>query len=350
MALRFMDSFEVNTNPYTKWTGFIESVGDGVIGTGTTGGFTGGARTGTGFLAAANDGIFKTIDFQSTWIIGAAYWFESLENSGGIILRNNGQVAAEMLMGADGLWRVIPGNGGGTTTGTAAMPLNAGAWYYTEWFCTLGTAGSAIVRINGQVVLNLTINLGTITTADMINVSGAAGGNAMGVDDFYVFDTNGTNSFGQITTNTNFAGDIRIGTITASADTATIQWLTSTGTAHFSLINQQPPPGDGSYVQSTMTGTSTTGPTDLYKFSTIGTNSVVVAAQSNIFARKTDAASRAVVCVTSNAQGSSTGTQFYLNMNNYLDYLDQYDVNPNGGGTWTPQVINTTTWGVQVVI
>jgi hypothetical protein len=215
---------------------------------------------------------------------------------------------------------------------------------------TLGTNGNATLKINGQTAATLSgVNITTNTSADVINLFGLGGGSNLYIDDFYVFDTNGA-------TNTTFAGDCRIGTLTATKDTSTIQWQTSTGTVHFDLVNEIPPDDDTSYVQSTMTGSATfsgggtAGPSDIYGFQ-LTSAAIIVGVQSNIFARKTDVANRAVSLLAANAGTSvvvnTTGQ--YLNLN-YLDYLNQFDLNPIGSGIWTPAVLNTTSWGVEVVV
>ena len=354
MALRFMDSFEVygtaETQLYEKWTGYIANIGDGYIENTSGIGGSPGARTGTGYLAVANNGIFKTIDNQGTWIVGAAFNFPSFEDGGGITIRNNGNIAIAWVQQPDG--RIQVGFGaGGSGTATSAVAINVNAWNYVELYTVLGTSGTAILHINGQTAISTTgFNITSFTSADVINVVGGGGNQEVYVDDLYVYDGSGTDSYGYSSTCTGFAGDVHIGTLTASADTATIQWVPSSAGAHFSLINTQPPSVDVTYVQSTMTGSTSSGPTDIYKFtSPPAAAGIILGAQSNIFARKTDVANRAVVVVTTNAQGSSTGNDLYLNLD-YIDYLNQFDVNPNSGSAWTPAAISTTSWGVQVVI
>ena len=344
MSLRFLDSFDHYDTAHVleKWTGG----GGNIMGSGTA--IV--PRTGSGCLAAAGDGIYRTIDFQPTWIVGGAFWFPSLNNEGGLAILAVGATCVSWRMEPDGLIQIIPGVGGGTTTGTSSLVIHAGGWNFIEFMTTLGTAGTAILKINGQTACTLaSVNITTNTSGDVINIVGLGGGSNLYVDDFYVFDTNGA-------TNTTFAGDCRIGTLTASADTTTIAWQTSTGTVHYSLINEIPPDDDSTYVQSTMTGSATfsgggtAGPSDIYKYQTT-TAAVVVGVQSNIFARKTDVANRAVSLIAANAGTAVTITPTgqYLNLN-YLDYLNQFDVNPIGSGSWTPSVLNTTSWGVQVVV
>lgn len=351
MAERFIDSFEVydTSQIYNKWTGYIENNGDGVI-LSSASGAAPGARTGTGYLQTENDGIFKTIDNQPTWYVGGAFYWSAVGNGGGVIIRNVGQICIQWAMQSDGRIQVLPGAGGSNGTMTSTIVINDGSWNYVELGVTLGTGGSAALKINGDTACSSSgWNITTFTSGDVINVIGGAGGQPMWTDDFYAFDGQGTDSYGFASTCTTFAGDSRIGTLTASADTPTVQWSVSAGSTHYNLVDEQPPDGDTTYVQSTMTGIST-GPTDLYKFTQLpGTAATIICAQSNMFARKTDAASRAIVVVTTNAQGSSTGDQKYLNLD-YVDYLNQFDVNPNNGALWTPAAINTTSWGAQVVI
>jgi len=337
--LRFLDSFDHldTTTLYDKWTGFYNNPTDNGIGTATPT-----PRTGRGCLSSINGGIFKTIDNQQTFICGGAFWFTGLGNGGGIGYNLvNQSPQTKWVMQGDGRAQIFDVHG--TAVGTSSIIVNAGNWYFIEFMATLGTAGSATLRINGQTAATCSGSFGGSNGADVINIIGGGGGNAIYVDDFYVFDTNG--SF-----DNTFAGDCAISTITTTADTATIQWATSSGTAHWSLVNEIPPDGDTSYVQTTMTGTSSTGPSDIYNFQHIANNRIIVGVQANIIARKTDLGNRAITLLASN---SSTSTAFntsgqFLNLT-YLDFLNQFSSNPLNGSAWTPADFNGISWGYQIV-
>ena len=346
MACRFLDSFDNydTTHALEKWTG----IGPGasvshVISTTSQ-------RTGRAcgqFTSGADS--FKTVDSLTTWIIGGAFLWTGY--GGGVRIGNADPNSPQVYwqIQNDGTIVVLNGAGGtlGTTTATASISLNN--YYYIEMKATIGASGSVVIRINGQTVLNTTgrtNNGGTGTVGDCIFVLGPGGGGGvfMLVDDFYVFDTSGGH-------NNDFAGDSTISVIVPVSDSGTIQWATSSGTAHWSLVDEVPPDDDTTYVQSTMTGTSTTGPTDLYNFQTVASTLSIIAVQSNMFARKTDAGDRAISLVTHNSGVSTNAdpTGRYLNLT-YLDYLNQFDTDPVSGGTWTPAIVNATEWGVEVVV
>jgi hypothetical protein len=338
MALRFCDSFDHYDTAHLigKWTLFPSSSSDATIGTTS-------ARNGGQALAVTRSGVAKTVDNISTWIVGGAFNWTAY--GGGVSLINVITATTNWAIQGDGTIKVSgPGGSLGQTNPIDAISLNK--YYYVEMKTVLhSSTGSVEIRINGQSKLTVSgVNTAAANNADVVNVSGPGGGVICYVDDFYVCDGSGSNN--------NFLGDVQIGILKPRAEGDKLEWVPNgTGTVHFSRVNETPPDDDTSYVSSTMTGTSTTGPSDLYLFDTVSTTRLVLGVQTNIFARKDDEGNRAISVLTSNAstisQGDPTGR--YVNLT-YIDYLNQFDVNPIGSGTWSPTVMNTMQWGVEVVV
>jgi hypothetical protein len=325
----------------SKWTLFPNSSGDAGIGTAN-------ARNGGQSLAVTRSGVSKTVDNISTWIVGGAFQWATY--GGGVSISNVITIRVNWGIQGDGTI-VVSGPGGslGQTTPTNAIVLNR--YYYIEMKAVLGTSGSVEMRINGQSVLTLSgVNIGPTANADVVNISGPPGGALCYVDDFYVCD--GSGSY-----NNTFLGDVQIGILKPRAEGNKLEWVPNATGTHWSRVNEVPtgggtgPDDDTSYVSSTMTGISTTGPSDLFIFDTVATNRLVLGVQSNIFARKDDEGNRALSVLTSNSSSNvqSDPVGRYINLT-YIDYLNQFDVNPIGGGTWTPTVMNTMQWGVEVVV
>lgn len=337
MSLRFVDSCDHYDTAHltSKWTFFPSNIADCVVNTSS-------ARNGTGCLAITRSGISKTIDNLQSWIVGAAHMWSAY--GGGVSLTNINVGTVAWSIQGDGTI-VVSGPGGslGQTTPTQAIALNK--YYYIEMKTLLhSSTGTVEMHINGQSVLTLTSkNTAAAANADVVTFSGPAGGVLVYVDDIYVCDTTGSNN--------TFLGDVQVGVIKPNAEGDKLEWVPNgTATVHFSRVNEMPPDDDTTYVSSTMTGTSTTGPSDLYKFEAVGTGRTILGVQTNIFARKDDEGNRALSVLTSNGGSISSGdpTGRYVNLT-YIDYLNQFDTNPNGGA-WTPTVINTTQWGVEVVV
>lgn len=101
------------------------------------------------------------------------------------------------------------------------------------------------------------------------------------LDDVYICDKSGG-------VNDTFLGDIKIGCIFPRQDVTT-GWTPSTGTTHFSLVNEHVPDDDSTYVF-----TNSASAIDSYYFDNVSSFSgQIQGAQISFFARKNDEGSRA---------------------------------------------------------
>jgi hypothetical protein len=339
MSLRFCDSFDHYDTAHitAKWTTFPGGPTGAAISTSSQ-------RNGRACMNVTGGGVSKTIDNIVTWIIGGAFNWDAF--GGGITLFNVNFWQVGWTLQADGTILVQNNNGSlGQTSPANAITLNK--YYYVEMKTTLNsTTGSVIIKINGQTVLTLTnVNTSTnaVNQADVMTIGGPGGGAFMHMDDLYVCD--GAGSF-----NKDFLGDVLIGVIKPISDGTNTQW-TPTGTStttHFADVNDIPPDDDTSYVLTTGTNNI-----DEYFFETVGTTRIVLGVQSNIFARKDDEGNRALSVFSRNPGAPGTNVADtsgrFVNLS-YIDYLNQFDVEPVSGGTWTPTIINTYAWGVKLIV
>jgi len=338
MANRFMDSFDhyATTDLTSKWTGFGASAFDFQIDTVNQ-------RTGRACADILRNGIFKTIDRQSTWIMGAAVKWQGF--GGGFQLIDIGNVQVQLLIQSDGTFAAFRGSLPGQvllgqSDPSAAVTTNR--YFYLEWKVLIDSSvGTVEVHLNGQTILNLTgVNTQATanSTADVISLIGPGGGTIMYVDDLYVNDGTGT-------LNNDFWGDTQIGLIIPVSDGDFSDFTATGGGAHFSQVNEIPPDGDTTYVSS-----ATIGNIDTYNFQQVDPARPIKAIQTNIFARKNDEGNRALSVVTrqggNNFIADSTGR--FVNLT-YIDYLNQFDTNPSTGIAWTPAEINAGQWGVKVI-
>lgn len=343
MSLRFCDSFDHYGQDYilSKWTSVFNfgTGGQGLILDPTH------QRTGPQCGGFTGNGAFKTIDNQPEWILGAAF---SLSAYGGRVqFININVLQVEMAFQSDGTIAVFNGPNGfnpgvllGTTSPSVALVLNR--YYYIEFRSKMNNGlGTAIVKINGQTVLSLSgVNTSQtgVNQADVIQILGPGGSSFMYVDDLYVCDVNGG-------VNNDFLGDVQIGFILPASDGDLTQWTPNSGSPHFSRVNENPPDGDTSYVAS-----STTTQEDLYHFQPVSLTRKILGLQTNIIARKDDEGNRALSVVTRSGGSDSvadTGGR-YVNQT-YIDYLNQFDVNPLTGLAWTPTSVNAAQWGIKLI-
>lgn len=342
-----MDSFDhyATADLTAKWTGFGASSLDFLIDTAN-------ARTGRACGQILRNGIFKTIDRQQTWIAGAAVKFEGL-GSGGFLFLDVGTVQVQLVSQGDGTFAVYRGTAGGAVLLGQSDPsdaISANRYFYLECKVIIdSSAGYIEVRLNGQVILKLTgvnTKVTANSTADVFALHGPGGGTKLWVDDLYVNDANGG-------INDDFWGDTQIGLLIPTSDGDFSGFTPSTGSAHFSLVNEIPPDGDATYVSANAPNSPPNPfPTiiDTYNFQQVDPTRPIKAIQTNVLARKDDEGNRALSVVTRQSGNNfiADPTGRFINLT-YIDYLNQFDTNPSTGLAWTPAQINAGQWGVKLI-
>jgi hypothetical protein len=289
-----------------------------------------------------------TIKNSTLWTCGAAMNWAAY--GGGIAFAHLGTIQVYLSGNNDGTFTVYNGPVGvtssvalGSTSPTLAVTV--GKYYYIEFQAVINkTGGTAIVRINGQVVLSLSgVNTSPNgdNVADQVVFFGPGGSNFVYVDDVYVTDGTGVLN--------SFLGDVSIGLIMPASDGDLLGWTTSAGSPHFSLVNEIPPDGDSTYVWTVAPNTGPF-PIDCYHFQAVSPTRTIIAIQSNIMARKNDTGNRALSSITrfggANYVADPTGR--YVN-ETYIDYRNCFDVNPLTTNPWTPTDVNNTQWGYQLI-
>lgn len=119
---------------------------------------------------------------------------------------------------------------GATLVATSTFQLTLSAWVYVEVKVVFGASGGYEIRVGGSTVLSGT-GVNTISTAnasaDLVffgNVDGASGPTIY-LDDIYV-------------DNAVFMGECRVSAIRPNADGTYLELTPSTGTAHFSRVDE----------------------------------------------------------------------------------------------------------------
>jgi hypothetical protein len=190
--------------------------------------------------------------------------------------------------------------------------------------------GSAIIRLNGQVVTWATGGLSAINTLDPsrdetggqcnnIRLGGASASWLQ--DDFTLY--NSTSHAAD-----DFLGPVGVYEMVPEGNGTPLQWSPLAGT-NFSEVNHIPPVGDAAYVSSTLVGNI-----DQYVYvpadtppSGIPPGSIIYGAQHSLLSR-VDSGSASVESSISSAGGSAVGAVYH-----YVP-ITPFDINPTTGNPW----------------
>lgn len=234
-------------------------------------------------------------------------------------------------------------NGAHTLLGeSVAGVIQTNVWHYIEWeWVCSATVGRMTVKVDGVTVLNLT-NQNTFNSAGGAATATAdswvmgnqinRGWTSLDYDDLYEEDTGAS------------LGQCRVETLRPTADTATKQWTPDTGVVNFSRVN-------ANLAQSaTFVQASVVGNLDLYDIADLSaTPATVHGVKYNVFAQKTDVATRKIAAV-----GDIGGTQQIsadLNLpGGGVNMLSAVAVTKPGGGAWAFADVNSLRIGPKVTV
>ena len=138
-----------------------------------------------------------------------------------------------------------------------------------------------------------------------------------------------------------FAGDVEISAVFPDADITT-QW-SSTGTPHYSQINEHIPDGDSSYISS-----NTAGQVDAFNFQPLSPfTGTVIGIHYLAFARKDDEGSRTFTLLVSGVE--PVGCPAFSPSDDYIYFTFAMDADPDTGAAWTPTSFNSKVFGVKLL-
>jgi hypothetical protein len=343
VALLFMDGFDhyATSDLAEKWTtNAFCALGSG------------NGRRGTNGMrqSSYNSWLGLTLPSQPTWIVGCALritaypttgpaglleWVEATAIQGRLHIETTGTVSYTRGLTPVG------------SPSTATIALNT--YTYVECLLTVhNTAGVVIVRLNGVEVLTLTgIDTQATATAlvDTIRL-GNHGANpnfqfgTQDVDDVYVCD--GTGAAPHHT----FLGDCRIDTLYPSADGAYSAWTPSTGTAHFSLVDEAVPNDDTDFLYTTTAS--------VREAQALGnlpplTTPRVYGVQQALAARKNSASIGQLVGLLTSGGTTQGGATVHTLTTSYRYCRQVWTTDPATGAAWTVDAVNALEAGVESV-
>ncbi len=315
---------------------------------------TASGRTGQGLTVQFGSFIFKTLAHQSHWSGTLAFKVNTGNAGGGplYLIQNNGTRLFYIQYNFDNTLSLFAG---GNVIATCDKAVSQDAWYEIGWDVDL--AGLPLVTaslwVNGEKWINAASGNSGVFPSGLLSQSatgnvhvlesglGTAGNTTF--DDLVICDPTGSFNTG------GFFGDAQIVCIYPDADIGgpEHQWDASTGTVHFSLINEHVPDGDATYIQA-----AASGKRDIWAWQSIGAFSgAIKGCQYGLYARKTAEGSKSFaqyVCDITGTGNEQIGAERFLS-DDYIYYLMCLDADPATGMPFSPAGFDATTFGVQVV-
>lgn len=329
--------------------------------------YGGSGRNGAGIsmrLLDSSRGYIKKIldpaDEHATLIVGHAFrastagdpspWQNGAAQIGGIAgFFSDAGVTQHIAVGFvyDRTIRVCRGNMGGTVLADYAMPVpNWTDWLYFEVKCTLSdTVGVVEVRMNGQVIINLTNidtkNAGTKTVFDSFGVSGNQVANGVHnlMRDLYC--CNGAGSV-----NNNFLGDVTVETLYPSGDGSSSQFTGSDGNSvNNSLLVDEP----NTVITTDYVEDSVSGHKDLYAIANLArTSGPIYGVQVTDHLVNTDSGAVSAKVSLKSGSTAAAGPAVPL-VTAYKTARKLWEQNPDTSAPWDVTTVNAIEAGVEVV-
>lgn len=354
MAITLVEGFDhVNTTALlgTKgWTIELNSQGTHSLVTGRLSG-----RASRHFCGGADNSyssMRKSFTASTTVVVGFALRMDVLPGGswGGIALLYDAgftTLLATLAVNSSGLLSFRNSANTQLAVGTTVLATNT--WHYIELKVVFNGASSSVrVRLNGaDEIASTTVTLGS-TAAGFLRFYFSYGtspystfawiNRTIDIDDVYVLDTTGTDA-------TDLLGDVHVETIYPSSDGANDQWTADTGTNSAARVSETSPDGDTSYIYSSVVNQKTTfNMGDLAILS--GT---VYAVQSNLYARKDDAATRQICSVVRQGGSDFDGSNKALGTS-YDTKQQLYENDPSDSADWTISKVNSAEFGVKLTV
>jgi len=230
---------------------------------------------------------------------------------------------------------------GGTLLGTTSgAGITTGVWYHidVQVLCS-ATVGTVTVQVAGVTVLALTgqnTKAGSDSFHNMVRFCLGNWGLATYFDAVYVLDGNGT-------VNNSILGPCNIVAALLPAGDSSVQWSTSAGTTHYSLVDEVPPDGDMTWVSS-----ATSGQLDLFTYTSPAyPSATILGIQLTTTCRVTDANTFGLYAVVYSGS-ENDGTPQTISSTTYADYRRIVETDPNTGAAWTIAGLSAAKFGVKV--
>jgi hypothetical protein len=337
MALLFCDGFDhyASADILKKWT-VANAVGSCVID--PTAGRRGGGAFTTTTGGRGNPGKTLAASY-ATLVAGVALNLSGpISGSGVLWFADAGTTQVVVIFNADGTFSVKRGS---TVLATSSVAIGYNAYNYIELKATIHPSAGAIeLRLNGVAIITAS-GINTRATANSsanglyIGIDSNPGGSFNATfDDLYLCDTSGS-------TNNNFLGDCRIDTLFPNADGTYSGFTPSTGTAHWSTVDDAMP-NITDYVSAGVASTK-----DSYGFTDLTSAASVFGVQVCNAALKDDAGARSVANLVRSGSTDAQGPTVALSTSQLI-YTSIHETDPATSAAWTQSGVNAAQFGTVV--
>lgn len=341
MALRFIDGADhyATADIPKKWT----LPGGAIIANNGRGG-------GNNLRLGSQNSVTKNLDSQPTWIVGAAYYFNTSSSTFNTLLTlsDNTTIQVYLRFNADRTISVISGS---TVLVTSSATVALGIYNYIEFKCTINSSISANtckVNLNGTTICNVSAGSSTQVSsnasANSIAILTPYLANNLDIDDIYICDgTVGAGGGGM--PNNNFLGVIMVETIFPNGNGNVNNFINSNSnsTNNYTYVNETPPDNDTTYVAS-----NTPGNIDLYAYQSMLNAQSIFGIQQILDFRKDQAGNREAAPVV--RLGSTNYVSSNIEPTSDYDFALQIrEINPSTSLSWVTADINAAQFGVKLV-
>jgi len=346
MALLFIDGcdlYAVRTDVTRRWQ--TNGTSSSYINVTASGGRWGGGAI--RIMSAGTGRITRTIPARPSVILGFAGYLAQPDQPGEeafLVLYDGGdvQLAVHLDLTA-GRFRLYRGFSSTLLAESDPITVASGVWSWFELKAAIDpTSGHAELRRDGTTLLSFTGDTRATAQSTLNGVQirslrqASSVRTDVWVDDVYIADDQGG-------ANDDFLGDMRVSTLTPTADTAEKAWTPDSGGDNFARLAEIPPDDDSSYVASDLVGAR-----DLYAMADLGLTPLTIAGlQHTALARKDDAAERSIALVLKSGATVDVGTEASLG-SSYTFIEAMHENDPATGSAWTVAGIDALEAGMEV--
>ena len=285
-------------------------------------------------------GLWYVLDSPKTTLFtGIAFYLTNVANYGGNPIfwftNTDGQTQLQIKISTAGVIYAYTNS----NLGSASKTVTSNRWYYLSVGVTFSdTTGAVQIYLDGEEILNLT-NVDTQANGNLEcqTIKFESPSRYGYLDDFYVADDSGT-------VNNTIIPEVKVISLAPNADTTQKDFLPSTGTDNYAMIDEASQDGDSSYVYSSYTGDE-----DLYEFEDLPADvSSVKGIKTMAKARKTDADIVQSEFVINSNSIENTSNSFNQSTT-YVVQSSIFNLDPNGDIEWTPSSVNSLKAGLKTV-
>lgn len=323
MAIIFRDGFDTYNGVSSTSVGVASKWSISVAGTLVAGRFGGQALQFTG----GNTNSMTTSVFSAVSSLTLECGLKITTGSTGspIFFREGSTNHVDLVFSSDGS---ITARRNTTTLGTSATGVyTPGVWFSLQVELVISdTVGRVTVVIDGAVVLNLTgqdTQNGGTGVVDRLFFTGASSAPTAAWDDMIVLDTA-----------TRLTNPVRIETLVPDTDGGTLNWVPSSGTAHYAVVDELPVSATD-YLSAAFVGDVDELALSALTGTPISIEEVVVVG----YASKTDTATRTMNFEVESGATTSTGSAYTLGTSG-LRYERPLATDPNTAVAWTASGVN----------